>query len=102
MTIRRPAVRLNKPTENLMIQVQLDCLMSRVHTENMKKALVILQRQYETPKKLLALTEGLKKEKGFGLTRKLLDRALQDGEIEKVNTNCNKLSGSIALFFLLL
>jgi len=76
--------------------------MSRDHTENMKKALAILQGQYETPKKLLARTGGLKKEKGFGLTRKLLDRALQDGEIEKVNTNCNKLSGSIALFFLLL
>jgi len=76
--------------------------MSRDHTENMKKALAILQGQYETPKKLFALTGGLKKEKGFGLTRKLLDRALQDGEIEKVSTNCNKLSGSIALFFLLL
>ena len=74
--------------------------MSRVHTENMKKALVIFQGQYETPKKLLALAEGLKKEKGFGLPRKLLDRSLRDGKIEKVNTNCNKLSGSIALFFL--
>ena len=57
--------------------------MPRDDTENMKKANAILQGNYETPKKLLDLAERLKKEKRFGLARKLLNRALQDGEIEK-------------------
>src|SRR5210317_1495240 len=57
--------------------------MPRDDTENMKKALSILEGKPETPKKLLALSEDLRKEKRFGLARKLLNRALQDSEIEK-------------------
>ncbi|MGB9439187.1 MAG: tetratricopeptide repeat-containing protein [Desulfobacterales bacterium] len=55
-------------------------------TENMKKANAILQGNYEKPEMLLALAGKLKKEKRFGLARKLLNRALQDGEIEKDKT----------------
>jgi tetratricopeptide (TPR) repeat protein len=57
--------------------------MPRDDTENMKKAHSILEGKHETPKKLLALAKDLKKEKRFGLARKLLNRALQDSEIEK-------------------
>jgi tetratricopeptide (TPR) repeat protein len=57
--------------------------MPRDDTENMKKANSILQGNYETPEELLALADNLKKEKRFGLARKLLNRALQDNEIEK-------------------
>ena len=56
--------------------------MPRDDTENMKKALTILEGQQETPEKILALAKDLKKEKRFGLGRKLLNRALQDSEIE--------------------
>jgi len=57
--------------------------MPRDDTENMKKANSILQGNSEKPEELLALAENLKKEKRFGLARKLLNRALQHGEIEK-------------------
>ena len=60
--------------------------MLRDDTENMKKANAILQGNYEKPEMLLALAGKLKKEKRFGLARKLLNRALQDGEIEKDKT----------------
>lgn len=56
--------------------------MPRDATENMKKALTILDGQPETPEKILTLVKDLKKEKRFGLSRKLLNRALQDREIE--------------------
>ena len=57
--------------------------MPRDDTENMKKANSILQGNSEKPEELLALANNLKKEKRFGLARKLLNRALQDSEIEK-------------------
>ncbi len=57
--------------------------MPRDDTENMKKANSILQGNSEKPEELLALTENLKKEKRFGLARKLLNGALQHGETEK-------------------
>jgi hypothetical protein len=38
--------------------------MSRDHTENMKKALAILQGQYETPKEAVGSDRGFKKGKG--------------------------------------
>ena len=57
--------------------------MPRDDIENMEKAITILRGKYEKPKTLLALAKNLKKENRFGLARKLLNRALQDSEIEK-------------------
>ncbi|MHC4106031.1 MAG: tetratricopeptide repeat-containing protein, partial [Planctomycetota bacterium] len=71
--------------------------MPRDDTENMKKALSILEGKHETPKKLLDLAEDLKKEKRFGLARKLLNRALQDREIEKDKNLKLKIGQQLAL-----
>jgi predicted acylesterase/phospholipase RssA len=57
--------------------------MPREGSENLKKALSILEGKHDAPGKLLALAKDLKKEKRFGVARKLLNRALQDSEITK-------------------
>ena len=56
--------------------------MSRDGKENIEKAKSILHGKYEKPQDILNVSSKLKKDNSFGLARKILNRALQDGEIE--------------------
>ena len=55
--------------------------MPRDDTENMKKALSILEGQQETPENILDLAKILKKEKRFGLGWKLMYEHIEDFQV---------------------
>lgn len=57
--------------------------MSREDTVDMERAQSILRGTYAQPADILALSKKLKKKNRFGLARKILNRALQDSEIEQ-------------------